>query len=305
MELLATPPQVRNAVVIYHANCMDGFASAWAFHRLREKDYKEVEYFSCMYGEVPDVDFIGKDVYILDFSFSRQILAGMAIAANTITILDHHKTAQEDLVGWHDRSANVTILFDMDRSGAGLTWDYFGSITSRPLLISYVEDRDLWRFLKHKSKEINAVIANTDRTFLEYNELNMYLEHMFDLAEVVGKHLLRQHQRICEDIITQAREVRIQDDTGKWNVGLGCNCTHHFASEVGNLLAARSGTFGLTYAADGTGAVKHSIRSTGDFDVSRIAKVFGGGGHKNASGFTLHPNETDRSDTIKIWSIEQ
>ncbi len=30
-----------------------------------------------------------------------------------------------------------------------------------------------------------------------------------------------------------------------------------------------------------------SLRSRGDFDVSEIAKKFGGGGHKNAAGFTV------------------
>jgi nanoRNase/pAp phosphatase (c-di-AMP/oligoRNAs hydrolase) len=30
-----------------------------------------------------------------------------------------------------------------------------------------------------------------------------------------------------------------------------------------------------------------SLRSVGDFDVSAIAKIYGGGGHKNAAGFTV------------------
>ncbi|HKL11654.1 MAG TPA: bifunctional oligoribonuclease/PAP phosphatase NrnA [Clostridia bacterium] len=37
-------------------------------------------------------------------------------------------------------------------------------------------------------------------------------------------------------------------------------------------------------------SVKVSMRSKGDFDVSKIAGIFGGGGHKNAAGFiTIHP----------------
>jgi oligoribonuclease NrnB/cAMP/cGMP phosphodiesterase (DHH superfamily) len=31
----------------------------------------------------------------------------------------------------------------------------------------------------------------------------------------------------------------------------------------------------------------YSLRSRGDFDVSVIAKAFGGGGHKNAAGFSV------------------
>ncbi|PLX31947.1 MAG: hypothetical protein C0604_06035, partial [Clostridiales bacterium] len=33
------------------------------------------------------------------------------------------------------------------------------------------------------------------------------------------------------------------------------------------------------------GSVKVSMRSKGDYDVSQIASIFGGGGHKNAAGF--------------------
>ena len=35
------------------------------------------------------------------------------------------------------------------------------------------------------------------------------------------------------------------------------------------------------------GMYQYGLRSIGDFDVSTVAKLFGGGGHKNASGFQL------------------
>ena len=37
---------------------------------------------------------------------------------------------------------------------------------------------------------------------------------------------------------------------------------------------------------DSAGKVRVSLRSEGDYDVSGIAKRYGGGGHKNAAGFT-------------------
>lgn len=36
-----------------------------------------------------------------------------------------------------------------------------------------------------------------------------------------------------------------------------------------------------------SGKFQYSLRSRGDFDVSAIAKKFGGGGHKNAAGFNV------------------
>lgn len=50
-----------------------------------------------------------------------------------------------------------------------------------------------------------------------------------------------------------------------------------------------SGTFGLCWYYTKDGTIACSLRSNGDYDVSAIAKVFGGGGHKNAAGFTTDP----------------
>jgi nanoRNase/pAp phosphatase (c-di-AMP/oligoRNAs hydrolase) len=57
-------------------------------------------------------------------------------------------------------------------------------------------------------------------------------------------------------------------------------------SEIGHELANQSGTFGLIYYIDSDNSVKCSLRSNGDYDISVMAKHFGGGGHKNAAGFT-------------------
>lgn len=40
----------------------------------------------------------------------------------------------------------------------------------------------------------------------------------------------------------------------------------------------------------GNGEFRLSLRSVGDYDVNKIARVFGGGGHKNAGGLTLKGN---------------
>jgi nanoRNase/pAp phosphatase (c-di-AMP/oligoRNAs hydrolase) len=53
------------------------------------------------------------------------------------------------------------------------------------------------------------------------------------------------------------------------------------------MLAAECGTFGLLWYVSSRGTINCSLRSQGEYDVSKIAKVFGGGGHRNASGFQL------------------
>ena len=64
----------------------------------------------------------------------------------------------------------LKAIFDMERSGAGLTWDYFYPGRPRPWLIDYVEDRDLWRFKIEDAEVVNAYISTIPYTFEAWDE---------------------------------------------------------------------------------------------------------------------------------------
>ena len=98
---------------IYHAFCADGFGAAWIVRRALGDG---VEFHAASYGQEPP-DVTGRDVLMVDFSYKRPVLVQMAAKAKSILILDHHKTAQADLVDLPD---NVQTIFDMERSGAML-----------------------------------------------------------------------------------------------------------------------------------------------------------------------------------------
>jgi oligoribonuclease NrnB/cAMP/cGMP phosphodiesterase (DHH superfamily) len=69
--------------------------------------------------------------------------------------------------------------------------------------------------------------------------------------------------------------------------GLAVNTNPKYSSELGHRLATESGTFGCTYSYSGADKKWwYQLRSNGDFDVSKIAKFYDGGGHKNAAGFS-------------------
>lgn len=314
MESTSKDTRATSAVVIYHANCVDGFASAWAFKVLKEKDYPEgVEYIAKAYGEYcPDV--IGNiDVYVLDFSFPREVITKLAEGCKgKVLVLDHHKTAQEIFAGWIDHPDNLSWVFDMERSGCGITWDHFADSRGyhgdeqtkpRPALIQYIEDRDLWRFALWQSKYVNAFINAQDTTFNDYSYASDRLSVNLTECVLIGTYLSDQHQKICEEICRDSRRTIISNGLGQSWKGLASNCTPQFRSEVGDLLAKQSGTYGATYHSTNDGSVKWSIRSIGDYDVSQIAKLFGGGGHKNASGFKVSlGQEGVKQDEIHLWT---
>lgn len=68
-----------------------------------------------------------------------------------------------------------------------------------------------------------------------------------------------------------------------------CNATLEDLSGVIDFLnAVPESKFSLLLAEDGKGNIKGSLRTQSDeVDLSRLAGLFGGGGHKKASGFTL------------------
>lgn len=299
---LATLAIPTKAVVIYHDHCVDGFGAAWSFNRLAAKDYSDgVEYIPMQYGQVPGIhnDSHNIDLYILDFSFDRTTTLLLSDFYGSVTVLDHHKTAADVLMGWDHGRKNLEIVFDMGRSGAGITWDYLSDgRCARNELIDYIEDRDIWIWTLEYSKEINALIGFTKKEFAAYDKMSEMLMFHKDSVIDMGALLLESNERHCASIIAATkRDIRIN---GKQ--GLVCNCNGQFASDVGNMLAKESGTFGATYYTDTNGDTKFSLRSIGDYDVAEIAKLFGGGGHRNAAGFALKDPEIDGTG-VTIWNI--
>lgn len=116
-----------------------------------------------------------------------------------------------------------------------------------------------------------------------------------------GKAILRAHDQNVQSVVKgSARECWIKAPepidlpgsfldgvTQGWQ-GLAANCPPHLTSDVGHELANQSGTFGLCWTLGQSGTVaKCSLRSNGEYDVSAIARTFGGGGHRNAAGFEV------------------
>lgn len=67
-----------------------------------------------------------------------------------------------------------------------------------------------------------------------------------------------------------------------------CGCTHNDTEGLINLpLTAREIQAVVFFRVDAGDAVRVSLRSKYDVDVRLVASAFGGGGHKNAAGFTV------------------
>lgn len=260
-----------STLCIYHGNCADGFTSAWVVKKALGDG---VEFYSGVYGEVPPV-VEGKDLILVDFSYKRPVMEQLVASARSVTVLDHHKTAQADL----GNLSGAEVVFDMERSGAKITWDYFFPGCTPPKLLLHVEDRDLWRFALPKTREIQAAVFSYPYEFDRWDSL-MLLDPN-DLAKD-GEAIERKHFKDIRELLkVVTRPMRI----GGFIVDVA-NLPYTLTSDAGHALAEGK-PFGGCYWDTPEGRV-FSLRSTeAGEDVAEIAKAYGGGGHRNASGFRV------------------
>jgi uncharacterized protein len=259
-------------IVIYHADCLDGFTAAWAAW-LKHPD---ATFVAAHHGEEPP-DVTGEQVVIADFSYDLATVRGLHTVATAFTLLDHHQTA---LPLQHEPGC----LIDQSRSGAAIAWDYFHSDASKelPALVKYVQDRDLWRHELPHTQEVHAYLSSLSYEFEEWTSAARALADGLDVVVSQGEAILRFTQKAVDRMVKRAYLVDFPTQHGDIRVP-AVNTAEH-ASDVLNELA-KDQPFAVAYAYKDS-MWKCSLRSAADGeDVAVIAEQFAGGGHKHAAGF--------------------
>ncbi|WP_329761830.1 DHHA1 domain-containing protein [Stenotrophomonas maltophilia] len=297
-------------LVIYHSNCADGFTAAWAVRQAMDADFHPG-----IHG-APPPDVSGRDVILVDFSYKPDALMQLRKSARSILILDHHKSAEADLPRCDSGSTDaltcfrmddaawtapktwayyqrcvqqdqwegaphalIYALFDLDRSGAGIAWDFFHPGTPRPELVDRVEDRDLWRFALPGTREIQAAIFSYPYDFVVWDLL---AATPMETLRAQGVAIERKHHKDVSELVEVARRQMV---IGHYDVPVA-SLPYTLASDAGHLMA-KGQPFAACYYDKAEGRV-FSLRSTDDgVDVSEVAKLYGGGGHARAAGFTV------------------
>lgn len=266
--------------VLYHGGCNDGMASATvAYYKFgKNATYKAVQYNQPLKLDIATLNK-SDEVYVLDFSYPAEILDKINELVGKLIVLDHHKTAAETLKG------KPYAAFDMEKSGAGMTWDYFYTNTPRPTLINLVEDRDLWLFKHEDSVPLNEYIkaAGIMSNFSEWLRLLLDEDHILKCIDVGRNTLLRFKQiKLTRFLESNKYVIKRIDDR---NVAL-YNAVDDISDTADILYRNLPIDYVISYFFTTTGDLSLSFRSgaSSDVDVSLIAKSYGGGGHRNASG---------------------
>lgn len=265
---LGTDVEMKPVLCIYHKDCLDGIGAAWVVWRHFKNLGIDIELVAAAYNnKMPDVT--GKMVYVVDFSYPREVMVQMLEQAHDVVVLDHHTSAKKNLEG--------LFVVDEAHSGAMLAWKYFNH-TPPPEGLLYVEDRDLWQF-KYPNTNFWVTAAFSYPFNVQQFDALMNTDPLDLIAE--GRPLVRKHEQDTTRVSMNARMMKcLGHDVPVVNANI------FFASDLGDMLS-KDYPFALVYM-DLPKGRKYSIRcQKGRIDVSVIAEYFGGGGHADAAGFTI------------------
>lgn len=267
-------------LVIYHGNCADGFAAAWCFW---SKHHENFDYFPGVYQEPPP-DVTGKTVYLVDFSYTRPVMEQLTRDARQVYVIDHHKTAMENLEGLDKEYSNLTLHFDMEKSGAVLAWEFLNPKVTPPRILLHIQDRDLWKFKLPHTREIQAVLFSHEYDFELWDSLINLQGTEIDRLADQGKAIERKHFKDIKELVTVTKRRLEIGGHSVWCASL----PYTMVSDAANLMCGDDSIFAGCYwdTADGRIFGLRSLAPDG-IDVGAIAKLYGGGGHKHSSGFKV------------------
>lgn len=271
-------------ICIYHGGCTDGVAAAWAMWRA----LPDAEYFPGVYQTAPPfVD--NRQVFLLDFSYKRPVMEKIAALADTVTVLDHHKTARDDLLPLFE-SGLIEGEFDMDRCGALMAWDWFNPTAQRPALLQHIDAQDRWL----STRDAPLIIALRSYPHAPRNDSREALDELMKtwggfmtdegLAKLRadGAAIFRYYRARVDETKPHATTMTL----GEYENVPVVNAPFYLASDVAGELAqdAPDGIAAVWWQ-NKDGSKTYSLRSRGDVDVGVLATQFGGGGHPGAAGF--------------------
>lgn len=266
--------------VLYHDNCLDGLGAAYTVWK-RYQQSKELNFFPVHHGN-PLPQKLDEEIIIVDFSYPIQVLQQIETNATSLLLIDHHKTAQQDLENYQSSNPKcvTTIHFNLVHSGAVLTWKYLFPDKDVPLILQYIEDRDLWKWALPDSEAINAGLRAMNHTFeaLDLLVRKNPINELYSLGQIFLEDIKEQSEAIAQMAVrtTVAGIKNIPAINNNKLVSDVCQRMLELYPDA---------PFVACYFDTGTQKRRWALRSRKDYDCSIVAKRMGGGGHAQACGF--------------------
>ncbi len=264
----------KDIVIIYHAECSDGFGGAWAAWK---KFGGRAEYIAMHYHSKLPEGLKNKEIYMIDFTFPRQVIKKLLKENKRVTSIDHHLTRKEETMMTYEYS------YALNNSGSVLAWKYFHPGKPVPKMLRHIEDMDIWKFKLSHTWNIFLYLDLFDRDFKVWDKLAEELDNprIYKKRVAEGGLLVRFQEKLIERTVDNNAEL-VEFEGYKTYAVNSC----HFTSQIGSALYKKFPPIAIIWS-QRAGKKIISLRSDGTVDVAKLAEKYGGGGHKAASGFNL------------------
>lgn len=253
-------------LVLYHADCPDGFGAAWSYWRVLGDRARYVPYGYATPSNLPSLR--GEHVLMVDVSDTLERLDRLRQEALSFRLLDHHDTAFGKLGG------QPFAHFDLAHSGAWLAWqDIHGPHDTPPRLIRMIESRDLLNWNEPYSRDVLFVLDSLPRDFQVWEAFHQRLENDFASVLAEGHAMAAQYDRLVDRLVAHARDTVLAGVPARI-----VNAPHVFANDVGAKLH-QGCPLALSWYVDAGGRAHLSFRADKRrFSVVALAEALHGGG---------------------------
>lgn len=274
--------------IFYHGNCQDGFACAW----LLKKKFNSATFSEYQPNDKIDFSKIRKNSEIIfaDCCPTIEDLKTL-LKINNVVIVDHHITNIDKInnFNYYDYP-NLRCYLNVNECGATLVAKYYdinSILFPREIkILEFIKQRDLWKFEGHEDEKedregefITLAIFSEEYDFDTWDTFN---ERYYELAEkgkLVEEINNRQIEFVLENVfIENIGGYNVPCVNSTWNWSILCNKM---------LEIYDSSPFVAAFYINSEGKKKYSLRSRKNFDCSEVAKIYGGGGHRQSAGFVV------------------
>ncbi len=286
-----------NTKLVTHKSCMDGSTCALVFIAAGGK--KENILFT--HPNTEDVDRVMGELAVLhgpvivaDVSFSENIIPKYSMfIANDVKLLDHHKSAIPlSLYGFaeievENKRAGGKMLYDYLLKQVDEQWEKSNIIKllSYKELVDAADDQDRW--IREIPKSIPLAMLHSilgQELFIERFEKNPSLEFSANEQYVLDLEVMKK-VRIISDKKSQVQIETVQ--VGEDTLRIAYVLASYYQSDLGHAIYEDSELNVDAVIMVGSQGISMRAPKDGKIDLSYVAQLNGGGGHKSAGGCQL------------------
>lgn len=290
---------------IFYHNDLDGRCAACLVLSGTMTEEERVDLIEMDYNKEFPIEDVheNEEVYIVDFSIEPEMMEKLLEKTNKVVWIDHHKSAiakysdfPHEIKGIRRNGVagcmlTYCYLNHMTNCGHGEVTEFDESMTEKaPMFVKLIADQDVWTFKYENTREfvLGLSVYDTTPTSDLWAEL---LKDEADDREFIddiiedGKLLMAYRDNLAERVC-HATGFEAYFTDGKFTYDCYTINASNINSDWFKSIDQDKYDILMSYYYDGT-RYNYSLYST-KLDVAEIAMKFGGGGHKDAAGFSSY-----------------